>query len=64
MIVISPNAKRGVVSHTTFNASSYLKTVQKIMGLETLPCDTTNRDSINTMDELFDVPLDPVAMTP
>ena len=61
MIVISPNAKRGLVSQTTFNASSYLKTVQKMMGLEMLPCDTANKDSVNTMDELFDVPLDPVA---
>lgn len=58
MIVISPNARRGAVSHTTFNASSYLKTVQKILGLEPLPCDTANRDTIETMDELFDVPLD------
>jgi phospholipase C len=64
MIVISPNAKRGVVSQTPFNASSYLKTVQKVMGLEMLPCDMANRDSVNTMDELFDVPLDPVPAPP
>jgi hypothetical protein len=43
-----------------FNASSYVKTVQKIMGLEMLPCDAANKNSINTMDELFDVPLDPI----
>ncbi len=61
MIVVSPHAKRGYVSHTSFNASSYLKTVQKIMGLEMLPCDTANQDAVNTMDELFEVPLDPVA---
>jgi phospholipase C len=61
MIVISPNARRGMVSTTAFNASSYLKTVQKILGVEMLPCDAVNRDSVDTMDELFDVALDPVA---
>jgi hypothetical protein len=61
MIVISPNARRGLVSQTPFTASSYLKTVQKILGLEMLPCDAANADAIATMDELFDVPLDPVA---
>jgi phospholipase C len=60
MIVISPNARRGFVSQTAFNASSYLKTVQKVMGLEALPCDTAHRDSVDSMDELFDVALDPV----
>jgi len=39
MIVISPHAKRGFTSQTPFNASSYLKTVQKILGLASLPCD-------------------------
>jgi phospholipase C len=60
MIVISPNAKQGYVSQTSFNASSYLKTVQKILGVEALPCDAAHRDSVTTMDELFDVSLDPV----
>jgi hypothetical protein len=60
MIVVSPNAKRGLVSQTPYSASSYLKTVQKLLGVEPLPCDP-NRDSVATMDELFDVPLDAVA---
>jgi hypothetical protein len=64
MIVISPNAKRGMVSQTAYNASSYLKTVQKVLGLQLLPCDDTGRDAVGTMDELFDVPLDPVAAAP
>ncbi|HEU4729622.1 MAG TPA: alkaline phosphatase family protein [Kofleriaceae bacterium] len=63
MIVISPHARRGMVSQTAFDTSSYLKTVQKILGLEMLPCDTANRDSVDSMDELFDVPIDPVART-
>jgi phosphatidylinositol-3-phosphatase len=58
MIVISPHAKRGYVSQTPFNASSYLKTVQKILGLQTLPCNP-NADGVQTMDELFDVSLEP-----
>lgn len=58
MIVISPHARRGMVSQTPFTASSYVKTVQKLLGLEMLPCDPTNSDP--AMDELFDVALDPV----
>jgi phosphatidylinositol-3-phosphatase len=60
MIVISPNARQGMVSQTPFSASSYLKTVQKMLGVESLPCDP-KRDSVATMDELFDVPLDAAA---
>ncbi|MCU1281527.1 MAG: putative acid phosphatase [bacterium] len=63
MIVISPHAKRGYVSQTSFNASSYLKTVQKILGLQTLPCDPKS-DGVQTMDELFDTSLDPAKKTP
>ncbi|HET9992914.1 MAG TPA: alkaline phosphatase family protein [Kofleriaceae bacterium] len=59
MIVISPNARQGMKSSATFNASSYLKTVQKIVGVESLPCDNTG-DTVPAMDELFTVPLDPV----
>jgi acid phosphatase len=58
MIVISPHAKRGYVSQTPFNASSYLKTVQKILGVQSLPCDPS-ADSVQTMDELFDTSLEP-----
>jgi hypothetical protein len=57
MIVISPHAKKGFVSQTPYDASSYLKTVQKILGLQSLPCNPKG-DEVKTMDELFDVPLD------
>jgi len=60
MIVISPNAHQGMTSTTAFNASSYLKTVQKILGLQALPCDASG-DAVDTMDELFTVPLDATA---
>jgi len=59
MIVISPHAKRGFVSQTPYNASSYLKTVQTILGLQTLPCQPTSGDGVQTMDDLFDVPVTP-----
>jgi acid phosphatase len=58
MIVISPHAKRGFVSQTAFNASSYLKTVQTILGLQTLPCNPSS-DGVQTMDEMFDVSIAP-----
>ncbi|MDB4957170.1 MAG: putative acid phosphatase [Myxococcales bacterium] len=62
MIVISPNAKRGYTSNTSYNASSYLKTVQKILGTQPLPCNTT-ADTVQTMDDMFTVPLDAVKKT-
>jgi len=58
MIVISPNAKAAFTSTTAFNASSYLKTVQKILGIQELPCATTSASSVQSMDELFTVTLD------
>lgn len=64
MIVISPNAKRGFVSQTPYNASSYLKTVQKILGLQTLPCNPSAADGVQTMDDMFNVPLDAVKKQP
>ena len=64
MIVISAHAKRGFVSQTPYNASSYLKTVQKILGLQTLPCNPSTSDSTQSMDELFDVPLDAIKKGP
>jgi phospholipase C len=60
MIVISPHAKKGYVSQAPYNASSYLKTVQKLLGVQALPCDPA-ADSVKTMDDLFDAPLDAVA---
>jgi phospholipase C len=63
MIVISPHAKRGFVSQTPFNASSYLKTVEKILGVQSLPC-STQADSVQSMDELFDTSIEPAKKTP
>jgi len=56
MIVVSPLAKQGYVSEEPYDTSSYLKTVQTLLGLEPLPCgeDPTLVDS---MDDLFAVPL-------
>lgn len=56
MIVVSPLARKGFSSNTFYDTSSFLKTVQKILGLEALPCDPAP-DEVNTMDELFSVPL-------
>jgi phospholipase C len=56
MIVISPLAKKGYVSQKPYDTSSYLKTVQAILGLDPLPCDPAP-ESVATMDDLFTVPL-------
>lgn len=55
-IAISPNAKQGFVSKTEYDTSSYLKTVQLLLGIEPLPCDSARTD-VTSMDELFTVPL-------
>ncbi|HEU5478458.1 MAG TPA: alkaline phosphatase family protein [Candidatus Tumulicola sp.] len=59
MIVISPHAKPGYVSTVPYDTSSYLKTVQTVLGVQSLPCDAS-ADSVQTMSDLFDVPLTPV----
>jgi hypothetical protein len=53
---MSPNAKPGFVSQTTYDTSSYLKTVQAMLGVEPLPC-ATAADSVATMDDLFTAPM-------
>jgi phospholipase C len=55
-IVVSPHAKPGYVSQTSFGTRSYLKTVQAILGVEALPC-STQPAAIPTMDELFTLPV-------
>ena len=55
-IAISPNAKPGFVSQTDYDTSSFLKTVETIFGLDTLPCGSVGA-SAKTMDDLFTVPL-------
>jgi len=56
MIVISPLAKQGYVSQEPYDTSSYVKTVQALLGLDALPCGETP-DAISTMDDLFTVAL-------
>jgi hypothetical protein len=56
MLVISPLGKQGYVSQTAYTTSSYLKTVQAILGVEPLPC-SQNPDTVKTMDDVFSVPL-------
>ena len=55
-IAISPNAQPGLVSATDYDTSSYLKTVQTILGIEQLPCGTDPTGTL-AMTDLFTVPL-------
>jgi hypothetical protein len=55
-MVISPNAKPGFISNVDYDTSSYVKTVESMMGLGSLPCDL-EASSVNTMGDLFTVSL-------
>lgn len=55
-IAISPNAKPGFVSHIDYDTSSFLKTVQQALGIETLPCGDPSL-TVQPMDDLFAVPM-------
>jgi acid phosphatase len=55
-IAISANARPGFESQTPYDASSYLKTVQTILGLQPLPCAATP-DSVSVMSDLFSMPM-------
>ena len=55
-IVLSPNVSPGTVSQTPHDTSSFLLTVQKILGLDALPC-STQPASVQPMSELFTVPM-------
>jgi hypothetical protein len=54
-IVVSPNVRPGTVSQTPYDTSSYLLTVQKLLGLDALPC-SANPASVQSMDDLFAAP--------
>jgi acid phosphatase len=57
-IVISPHAAHGMRSQVDYDTSSYLKTVQNILGLDELPCaDQSARSSAERMNDLFSMPL-------
>ena len=58
-LAISPNAKPGYSSQADYDTSSYVKTVQAIMGLEPLPCGGVDPTTVATMDDLFTVPMTP-----
>lgn len=55
-IAVSPNIEPGTVSRKDYDTSSYLKTVEAILGLGMLPCDNTRAD-VATMDDLFSQPI-------
>ncbi len=55
-IVASPNARPGTVSSTEYDTSSFLLTVQKILGLDALPCGA-QPSAARSMDDLFLAPL-------
>jgi hypothetical protein len=59
-IVISPNAAHGTKSRVDYDTSSYLKTVQNILGVAELPCAAAaERSDVSAMTDLFSVPLTP-----
>jgi acid phosphatase len=55
-IAVSPNAKPGYVSQTPYDASSFLKTVETMLGVDALPCSSTP-NAVNAMSDLFSAPL-------
>jgi hypothetical protein len=55
-LLASPLAKKGYISKVPYDTSSYVKTVQAILGVEALPCGDATSD-VATMDDLFEVPL-------
>src|SRR3569623_64288 len=54
-IVISPNVKAGMTSKVSYDTTSYLKTVQDILGVEEVPC-ATDRAKVSAMADLFSAP--------
>jgi phospholipase C len=58
-IVASPGIKQGYVSQTSYDTSAYLLTVQRLLGVEPLPC-SMQPDAVQAMSDLFASPLPPV----
>jgi len=57
-IAISPHAVSGMRSTVDYDTSSYLKTVQNILGLGELPCAASaDRTTVDAMTDLFTTPL-------
>ena len=57
-IAIGANVKQGFVSHKRYDTSSFLKTVQKMTGVEALPC-AKDPSETSAMDDLFTVAMQP-----
>jgi phospholipase C len=57
-VVVSPKAKQGYVSQTPYDTSSYLMTVQLLLGVDPLPC-SARPDAVQAMGDLFVSPLPP-----
>jgi phosphatidylinositol-3-phosphatase len=55
-IAVSPKSKQGYVSQTPYDTSSYLLTVQRLLGVDPLPC-SARPDAVNAMGDLFTQPL-------
>jgi hypothetical protein len=54
-IALSPNVKAGTVSQASYDTSSFLLTVQTILGLDALPCGSPA--SVQPLSDLFGAPL-------
>jgi phospholipase C len=55
-IVVSPMTNAGTVSHTAYDTSAYLKTVQRMFGLDELPCGK-DPSAVPVMQDAFTVPM-------
>jgi hypothetical protein len=55
-IAISPMIKAGYVSTVAYDTSSYLKTVENILGVDPVPC-AKDPAAVVAMDDLFTAPL-------
>ncbi len=55
-IIISDMVKKGFISNVDYDTSSYLKTVETLLGLAHLPCDPARSD-VSSMDDMFAAPL-------
>jgi acid phosphatase len=55
-LVVSPHANAGLVSNVDYDTSSYLKTVEQMLGLEVLPC-SPQAATVDAMTDLFKVPM-------
>ncbi len=55
-IVVSPRVKGGTVSTTSYDTSSFLLTVEDMLGLQALPC-SASPGSCQPMSDLFTEPL-------